>query len=166
MEKTCDRCGKKFRASNNSKYCSEECRRDAKLEQKRLWMKSYRKRESEIRKKREHDTRLQVGKRLEIERIEKAKQSRTAFMKRVAIGDETARLLYLRATKPFSAEYWDAFRQYDDKYGGSMVSVINGIRTDDPNFIDAVVITIGEERIIRQWVERRNKSMIERNSNG
>ena len=140
MIKKCKQCGKEFNTDNDRRlYCSALCR----------------KRASRARLKKEPQISEEQKKRWK-EKEAQAEAIRKAFQKKVESGDLTARLLYLHARKPYSAEYWEVFREYDRKYGGNTVTTINGIRTDHPQFIEAVMVSIEEERRIMLRTERQN----------
>lgn len=136
---TCSYCGKQFEAKKkHRKYCSDLCR-----------VRAFRERKNNDPQKRE-EQRQQV-----IEAEKRAEAGRKEFLKRVADGDKTARLMYLKQQKPFSEDYWSAFEMYDREFGENFVSVINGIRTDHPEFVEAVMLSISEEHIIRTGIEKK-----------
>ena len=142
MIKKCKQCGKEFQTDNDRRlYCSALCRKRASRERLKIVPQM-----SEEQKAR--------WKEIEV----RAEAKRKAFRKRVESGDVTARLLYLRASNPQSEEYWEAFQEYDRKHGRDTITTINGIRTDHPQFVEAVMVSIEEGNTIMLRTERGNNN--------
>ena len=138
ITRKCLFCGKEYETHTTKKiYCSDKCRAAAYQERLRNKHKSH------IR---------------EIQTREAAKNlnaSQKVFRKRFEAGDPEAKWLYLKSTKPYSHEYWLAFQEYDLSLDSKLIHIVNGIRTDVPDFANRVMFMIDEAEMIQIYTETR-----------
>ena len=81
--------------------------------------------------------------------------ARSRFAKRLEDGDPAARLIDLKGRDPFCADYWRALQECESMTESKLITVVNGIRSDDPDFPELAAAIIDEESIIRLTTELR-----------
>ena len=155
----CVICGKIFQpVTPNARYCGPDCAAKGMNERRKAWeLKTgyaAKKREQQ-RKRRERERATALAERAEQERIaieerkkrdtEHAERHRIALETALADGDPFARM-QLHSVK--EAAYWSAYRDYDLQYSAqarrASKTTVNGIPVSDPDFPEAVALSIQE----------------------
>lgn len=153
MVKQCPVCNTEFYSEKLSqKYCSKECRLESVRERDRIRKRKERAKEREEREQRKQQF-LQAKReaREAEEREREAERERELFELKTKAneGDPHARM---KLAKPFSAEYWAAFRdaeiQQSKLYEKRFVRYVNGISVYDDDFVEKVMIVIRQQGAI------------------
>lgn len=151
--KECLICDSEFIADKISqKYCSEKCRLVRNREADRLRKREIRAEERTIRDK--ENERIQQAKKdakekAELERHKAKEQEHQKITVKAEQGDPLARM---RLAKPFSVEYWEAYKDYEMesslKYETKPIRYVNGISVYDDDFAEKVMFMIEEQGFI------------------
>lgn len=150
--KQCPVCDKEFEYSNR-KYCSDECSAESIREKDKI----------RKRKKREADQQARLEK--AIKRIEERQANSNELEERErrqrdlkARGDKGNYLAKMTLAKPFSYEYWNAYRDYEiensKQFESTFIRYVNGISVYDDDFAEKVMFTIDEQEVIRSELIR------------
>lgn len=163
VEKICPVCGKKFIAEHgNTAYCSESCRIEGATIARKDWeqrtgyktirrdrMRAYRAGKAAEKKAIQEATDRKRKEELAAEHEKRKKEQLKRLKDEAAAGDPQARM---RLSNRLQAEYWEAFRDYELQYaeeaGTPSTRTVNGISVHDTHFVEEVLRTIQEQKII------------------
>ena len=147
---TCPICGKSFTAHRIlNRYCSEECRQNARREQDRNRKKEIRMQRSEQRNAERADADRKRAEQFETRR----RQVKEDFARRCEDGDLRALLLREKATNGNSTlKYWELFAQatiQDAEDAGTVSNIlVNGVSVYEDGFAEKVIQSINESGCI------------------
>ena len=147
---TCPICGKSFTAYRVlNRYCSEECRRNARREQDRNRKKEIRMQRSEQRNAERADADRKRAEQFEARR----RQVKEDFERRYESGDPRALMIREKGTNGNSTlKYWELFAQaaiQDAEDAGTVSDIlINGVSVYEDGFAEKVMQSIKETGII------------------
>lgn len=149
MIKECEICNTEFETVNpNQKYCSKDCRKERirryDRDRKRKARQEARKiKNAELEHKRKE-------KELEERKYQKElEQKQERLVAKAKRGDPWARM---QLAKPFSAEYWEAYKEYAIRENRQLKTnytrYVNGISIFDDEFTEKVMIMVEELGVI------------------
>lgn len=160
MLKQCPVCDSEFESDNlNQVYCTDECRLENLRKKDRIRKRKEREEERIIRdREKQRIQQAKIKAREEAERKQQEEKERELFELRTKAneGDPQARM---KLAKPFSAEYWEAYKDYEIEnslnYENKPIRYINGISVYADNFTEMVMLTIEEQgRIFSELVRK------------
>lgn len=143
---TCPICGKSFTAHRIlNRYCSEECRQNARRAQDRNRKKEIRTQRSEQRNAERADADRKRAEQLEV----RSRQVKEDFVRRCEDGDLSALLIREKAAGGNSTlRYWELFAQsaiQDAEDAGTVADIlVNGVSVYEDGFAEKVMQSIKE----------------------
>ena len=158
MIKECEICNTEFETVNpNQKYCSKDCRKER---IRRYDRDRKRKARQEARKiKNAELERKRKEKELEERKYQKElEQKQERLVAKAKRGDPWARM---QLAKPFSVEYWEAYKEYAIRENRQLKTkytrYVNGISIYDDDFVEKVVISIEQSNRIYSYLKDESK---------
>jgi len=147
---TCPICGKSFTAHRVlNRYCSEECRQNARREQDRNRKKEIRIQRSEQRNAERKEADRKRAEQLEV----RSRQVKEDFARRCESGDPAALKLREKGTNGNSTlKYWELFAKAEiqaaEDSGEVSRTIVNGISVYEDGFAEKVMQSIKESGCI------------------
>lgn len=155
----CPICGKSFIAHRIlNRYCSEECRRNARREQDRN-----RKKEIRMQRSEQRNAERKEADRKRAEQIEaRSRQVKENFARRCEDGDLRALLLREKAAGGNSTlKYWELFAKaeiQDAEDSGEVArTIVNGISVYEDDFAEKVMQSIKRTGLIQTGMMKRQE---------